>query len=150
LAPLSDAAAPAYRNFPLAGVMTSGQPTAAALETLAAQGYATVIDLRAASEERGFDEAATVEKLGMKYASLPIAGADGVTYENARALDRLLAEAQGPVLLHCSTANRAGAMLALRARMRGDGVDAALALGVRGGVTGLKPVVERVLQESPR
>ncbi len=150
LAPLSDAAAPAYRNFPLAGVMTSGQPTAAALETLAAQGYATVIDLRAASEERGFDEAATVEKLGMKYASLPIAGADGVTYENARALDRLLAEAQGPVLLHCSTANRAGAMLALRARMRGDGVDAALALGVRSGVTGLKPVVERVLQESPR
>jgi uncharacterized protein (TIGR01244 family) len=150
VAPRSDAAAPPHRNFPLASVMTAGQPTAAALEALATQGYVTVIDLRAASEERGFDEAGTVEKLGMKYVSLPVAGAEDVTYENARMLNRLLAEAHGPVLLHCSTANRAGAMLALSARMRGESADAALALGVRGGMTGLRPVVERALQGPPR
>ena len=149
VAPLSDTSVPPNRNFPLAGVATAGQPSATGLAAIAKQGYATVVDLRAEQEERGFDEMGTVEKLGMKYVSLPIDGAKGVTYANAQALDRILADSTGPVLLHCASANRAGAMLALRARLQGADADAALALGVRGGVTGLKPVVERLLREPP-
>lgn len=138
------------RHEPLPGITTAGQPSAANLEAIAKAGYKAVIDLRALAEDRGFDERATVERLGMSYASLPIDGAAGVTYENAAELDRLLAELPKPVLLHCSSANRAGALLALRARRNGVDSAAALELGVASGLAGLKPAVEKKLAEDPQ
>jgi hypothetical protein len=53
------------------------------------------------------------------------------------------------VLLHCASANRAGALLALRAKLEGADDDTALALGVAGGVTGLKATVEERLAQGP-
>ena len=103
------------RHEPLPGITTAGQPSAAALEAAADAGYKTVIDLRGPAEDRGFDERVAVQRLGMNYVSLPVDGAAGVTYENAAELDRVLAELPKPVLLHCSSGNRAGALLALRA-----------------------------------
>lgn len=135
------------RHEPLTGITTAGQPSAAALENAAQAGFKTVIDLRGVAEERGFDERATVERLGMRYVNLPIEGAAAVTYENAAALDRLLAELPKPILLHCSTANRAGAMLALRAKHNGADNAAALELGVAAGLVGLKATVEQKLAE---
>lgn len=37
----------------------------------------SVIDLRALTEDRGFDQKAAVEGLGMSYVNLPVAGAGG-------------------------------------------------------------------------
>ena len=134
---------------PLEGITTGGQPSAEALAAIAERGFTAVIDLRGADEDRGFDEATTVEGLGMSYISLPVSGAGGVSYENANALDKILAEIDGPVLLHCASSNRVGALLALRARINGADDDEALALGVDAGLKSLQPVVEQVLSTSP-
>jgi uncharacterized protein (TIGR01244 family) len=137
------------RAEPLEGITTAGQPSAEALAELAKQGYVTVIDLRGVEEDRGFDEAATVEGLGMSYIQLPVSGADDVSYENANALDRILSDLHGPVLLHCSSSNRVGALLALRAKLNGADEDEALALGKKAGLTRLQPTVEEVLSKAP-
>jgi uncharacterized protein (TIGR01244 family) len=135
------------RHDPLEGIATAGQPSAAQLAAGAASGFKTVIDLRGSDEDRGMDEKAVIEGLGMSYITLPVEGGAGVTYANAAALDRLLAQVEGPVLIHCSTGNRAGALLALRAKLNGADAESALALGVAGGVTGLKQVVEQKLAQ---
>jgi uncharacterized protein (TIGR01244 family) len=133
------------RHDALDGITTAGQPSEAALTAIAAAGYKSVIDLRGANEDRGLDEKKTVELLGMSYVSLPVEGAAGVSYANASALDKLLAELPKPVLVHCSTGNRAGALLALRAKANGADAQAALELGLANGLVGLKPVVEEKL-----
>jgi uncharacterized protein (TIGR01244 family) len=135
------------RKDPLAGITTAGQPSADQLAAAAKSGIKTVIDLRGVSEDRGMDERSTVEKLGMSYVTLPVEGGNGVTYANATALDKLLASAKGPVLVHCATGNRAGALLALRGKLKGADNDSALALGVASGLTGLKPAVEKKLAQ---
>jgi len=136
------------RKDPLEGITTAAQPSAAQLAGAAEAGFKTVIDLRGAKEDRGMeDEQSTVEHLGMSYISLPIEGSDGVSYTNAAALDKLLAGAEGPVLIHCASGNRAGALLALRDKLAGADNSSALALGVASGLTGLKPTVEQKLAQ---
>ena len=131
----------------LEGITTAGQPGAADFAAIAAAGYKSVIDLRGPGEDRGLDEPATVEGLGMEYASLAVDGAGGITYAKAEELDRLLAGMPKPVLLHCASSNRVGALLALRARAQGANRDAALELGLATGLGSLKPVVEQKLGE---
>jgi uncharacterized protein (TIGR01244 family) len=133
------------RHDAVKGITTAGQPSAEALSTAAKAGYKTVIDLRPESEDHGFDEKKTVETLGMSYVRLPVAGAAGVTYANAAALDKLLRELPQPVLVHCSSSNRVGALLALRAKLGGADDKAALDAGVASGLAGLKPAVEQKL-----
>ena len=107
------------RAEPLENVTTSGQPDTESLKALAESGYTAVIDLRGAQEDRGISEQSTVEDLGMTYLSLPVSGASDVTFENAEALNRLLSEIEGPILLHCGSSNRVGALLALREKLNG-------------------------------
>ena len=130
---------------PVDGVTSAGQPDEAALEVFADAGYATVIDLRGEGEDRGFDEAAVVEGLGLHYVALPIENGDAVSFENARKLDELLQQYPGPVLVHCGSGNRVGALLALRASLGGADDDSALALGREGGLTGLESLVQERL-----
>ena len=134
------------RHDALAGITTAGQPSAAALSAVAAAGYKSVIDLRTPKEDRGLDEKKTVEDLGMRYINLPVSGADDISFKNADELDKLLAAAPKPVLLHCSTSNRVGALLALRAELKGTDRDKALELGIASGLGSLKPVVEKKLE----
>jgi len=133
------------RHDAVKGITTAGQPSADALSAAAKAGYKTVIDLRPESEDHGFDEKKTVEGLGMSYVSLPVAGAPGVTYANATALDKILRDAPKPVLLHCSSSNRVGALLALRAKLGGADDKAALEVGAASGLAALKPAVEQKL-----
>lgn len=93
------------------------------------------------------DEAAEVAALGMQYVSLPIAGGDDVTFENAAALDKILADTDGPVLLHCASGNRVGALFALSAKLAGATNEEALAAGKVAGLTRLEGVVKERLQE---
>jgi uncharacterized protein (TIGR01244 family) len=135
------------RADPLPSVTTSGQPDQAALQQLAKAGYTTVIDLRSADEDRGFDEQNAVEGLGMNYISLPIKGASAITYENASLLDEALSGVDGPVLLHCATSNRVGALLSLREHMHGASPEQSLELGTEAGLKGLRETVEARLAE---
>jgi uncharacterized protein (TIGR01244 family) len=126
----------------------SAQPSAEALVKLPASGVRTVINLRPASEVPELDEKSVVEKAGMKYLSLPIAGAAGLTRENVTAFDRLMADAgEGKVLMHCASGNRVGAMMALRARwIQGKSAEEALVIGKSSGLKGLEGDVRGLLQ----
>lgn len=129
---------------PVDGITSAGQPDEAAFRIFADSGYAAVIDLRTDGEDRGLDEKAFVQELGMDYVSLPI-GRDGISFENARALDELLNAYDKPVLVHCASGNRVGALLALRASLGGADDETAMALGRQGGLTGLEPKVRSIL-----
>lgn len=95
--------------FPLPGIMTAGQPTGEQIQLLAEEGYHTVIDLRAADEPRGFDEREAARESGLVYINVPVAPA---TLDQAT-IDRFLAAmraAQKPMIIHCGTGSRAGAL----------------------------------------
>ncbi|OAG68544.1 fused DSP-PTPase phosphatase/NAD kinase-like protein [Xanthomonas floridensis] len=132
-------------------VISSGQPTHAQLRAAAARGITTVIDLRAPDEPRGYDETTAAEALGLRYVRLPIRNADALTPEAVRALQRILRQQTGgPVLLHCASGNRAGALLALLAAREGASTEQALQLGREAGMQpSLEPAVHRQLQPAP-
>lgn len=129
------------------GITSSAQPNKAALKVFAESGYVAVVDLRRDSENRGLDERAEVEKLGLDYVQLPIDGGDGVTFENAGKLEQILAGYDGPVLVHCGSGNRVGAVLALRESLNGADDDDALEYGKSAGLTGHEAIVRQRLEE---
>jgi uncharacterized protein (TIGR01244 family) len=125
--------------------VASGQPDAAMLQAISEAGFSAVVDMRASDEERGFDERKEIERLGMAYVLLPIGSADDITLDNAAVLDQILAENKGPVLLHCASGNRVGALYALREKLHGASNDEALAVGKAAGMTRLELVVRERL-----
>ena len=127
-------------------LLTGGQPDAQQLQDAAKAGVTTVIDLRAPQEDRGYDEQAAAEKLGLRYVRLPINGAGDINEANARTLHNLLKQDAGTTLLHCASGNRVGALLALaRARVDGASGEDALQFGRAAGLGSLEPVVHREL-----
>ena len=131
---------------PRPDLITAGQPSAQQLRDAAANGVTTVIDLRKPDEDRGYDEAALAEQLGLRYVRLPIAGVGDITEANARTLDRLLKQDGGKTLLHCASSNRTGALLSLiEARINGASVDDALKFGRDAGMTSLEPAARAAL-----
>ena len=135
---------------PVDGITSAGQPDKAALEVFADSGYVTVIDMRGRDEARGFEEAAFVEELGLQYVAFPIESEDDISFAKARQLDELLRENPGPVLVHCASGNRVGALLALRASIHGADDEEALRLGREGGLTRLEVVVRERLAAGDR
>ncbi len=130
---------------PVDGISAAGQPDQAAFEVFANSGYTTVIDLRGEQENRGLDEPAIVESLGMKYVLFPITGHDAISFENAAKLDELIKGADGPVLVHCASSNRVGALLALSKSLAGADADEAMSYGVDGGLSSLTTTVQSLL-----
>lgn len=136
-----------YRFEPAEAITAAGQPNENGLKELADSGYAAVIDLRAEGEDRGLDEKAVVESLGMDYISLPIEGRGAISFENAAKLDRILGKYEEPVLVHCGSSNRVGALFALREKMHGADDENALAFGKSAGMTSLEDTVKLRLAE---
>ncbi len=127
-------------------VLTGGKPTAEALKQAQAQGLAKVVNLCPHSEDLGFDEPALVAALGMTYDNIPVAGGGDLTRANAERLARSLAEATGPVLVHCMSSNRVGALFALKAHwLDGMSIDDALAVGRAHGLRAMEPAVRQLL-----
>lgn len=129
---------------PVEGISAAGQPDEAQLKVFADSGYAAIIDLRTDGEDRGFDEPAVVEGLGMAYVSLPI-GRDDITIEKARELDALISAYDAPVLVHCASSNRVGALLALQKFDATGDVDASLETGRAGGLSSLEGKVKEAM-----
>ena len=127
--------------------ISTGQPSEETLSLARDAGFVAVIDMRTESEDRGFNEAAAVSALGMEYIQLPVAGAQGTTFENAAALDDILAGIDGPVLMHCASGNRVGALIALRESANGASADDAIAAGKAAGLTRLEARVTELLTE---
>lgn len=131
---------------PMPGLYTAGQPAPADWAAIKARGVRMVINLRMPGELQGRDEAAEVRLAGLEYVEIPVAGADGITPDNARALHAALAPAHGGVLVHCASGNRAGALLALeQAEQDGLPKGAALALGRKAGMTSTEAKLRQAL-----
>ncbi|MBI3649574.1 MAG: protein tyrosine phosphatase family protein [Acidobacteria bacterium] len=89
---------------------TAAQPNDAAFAKLAADGFHAVLNLRTANE--GVDlkhEQELVEKAGMKYFNVPVTST-APSAENVEAFMKVVKDkANHPLLIHCASANRAGA-----------------------------------------
>lgn len=120
-----------------AGLLVGGQPTAEHLQAIQEAGYRMVVSLRADGERGDEGEPALVERLGMKFVSIPVGGPPGLTEDNARTLHKTLSEEDVlPAVVHCGTGERAAALLGLRAfvvdRVQPEAaVDVAKSLGMK-------------------
>ena len=124
-----------------------GQPSAADLEAAAAAGVTTVVSLRTEGEPGSEGERETVERVGMSFVSIPVAGAEDLTEANARALDEAL-DASASTILHCGSGNRAGSLLGLRAYVtEGASGDEAMRIATEAGMTRLTDALRATLTE---
>lgn len=152
-APAQPADAPTLLNArePLPGVRTGGVPEDPAIfRILADEGVRLFVDLRSAKDPIG-DAPAAAAAAGLAYVAIPIAGEADLDLGAARALDALLDDpARGPAVVACSSGNRSGALLAVRAFWL-DRLPAeeALELGRRAGLTRLEPSVRTLLGLPP-
>lgn len=129
---------------PRDGVVSGGQPSLEQLHLAKEAGFATVINLRTEGEKGTKKD--VIEGLGFAYHSLPISGSD-LNETSARALWNLLEESEGPILLHCGSGNRVGALFALGAfYIEGQSAEEALAYGQATGLTRLEPRVREILE----
>lgn len=132
-------------------LLAGGQPDASTLAALKAAGVRQVLNLRPAAEDPSFDTAAVAGQLGFVYHALPINGPAGLTLDNVRRFDALLATiGDAPTLVHCASGNRVGALFALRAAwLHGKTADEAMAEGARAGLTQMAAAVAPLLASGP-
>jgi uncharacterized protein (TIGR01244 family) len=131
---------------PVPGVVAAGRLQADDLDGLKQAGIRHIIDLTLDAETPHFNEAKLVRAAGMRYSNLPLRGAADLTRDNVIAFDELMLSAERPVLVHCSSANRVGAIAALRAAwVEGKSEEEAIAIGKAWGLKALEPDVrERI------
>ena len=98
------------RLHTLGGVFLASQPAPADFEQAHMGGVRTVLDIRYDSETPDFDERAFVEGLGMTYLHRPWNGPDELTDDVFDDLRGALRDVEKPVLFHCASANRVGAI----------------------------------------
>ncbi len=130
-------------------LLVGGQPTPEHLKAIAEAGYRTVISLRTEGEPASEGERDAVEALGMRFVSIPVKGADGLTPQNAQALAiELAAIDTAPAVLHCGTGNRAAALLGLKEFLV-DGVEAdeAIEFAKELRMTSLESALREVIQQ---
>lgn len=96
-------------SLPEPGLLAAGQPTGEQIQLAAEDGYRTVIDLRPVDEPRGYDEPGAAKANGLAYVNIPVtpASLDQATIDKFLETMR---KAERPVLLHCATSNRVGAL----------------------------------------
>lgn len=128
------------------GLLSAGQPTEPQLRALAAQGLRAVLNLRDATEHDEAGERTLCLDLAVDYLQLPIGGIEALDFGNARKLDAALGALPRPLLIHCASGNRVGALLALRHFLaHGDG-DAAMRYGAVAGMSGAASRVRTLLE----
>ena len=121
-------------------IAISGLIGAGGAEALASHGFKTVIDLRTANEGTA-DEKALIDRHGMIYINIPMTVA-GISQEQLTSFTRALEASQTPILIHCGSGNRAGAMWASYQIMKGMDPEKALEAGRKAGMR--PPMEEKV------
>jgi uncharacterized protein (TIGR01244 family) len=137
-------------RFPESRRVVSGTIDEMHIQALKDAGIKHVVSLRRAEENPQFDEAKAVAAHGLKFHALPIKGPQSLTLDNAQTLDHILNEVgHEPALLHCSSGNRVGALIALREGwIKGKSVEDAIETGKRWGLGGLESAVREALSSS--
>ena len=139
------ASIPAYRLL-RPGLAVAGQPTPQTLAKLEDMGFRTVVNLRT-EKEGAAEERAVVEAQGLRYVWVPVTP-DSFSLADVEAVQKALHDpSSGPVLLHCGTSNRVGAVWAAIQSREGKTLDEALAAGRAAGLQNpqMEAAVRRVL-----
>ena len=98
------------RIHTLGSVFLASQPQPEDFEHASQGGIQTVVNLRKASEV-DWDEPSVVADLGMQYHSVPFKSPEELTDAVFDEVRKLLNDAENkPLLLHCASANRVGAV----------------------------------------
>ncbi len=129
--------------------ITAGQPSLDALRQLKAQGFKTVVSLRAESEGPA-EEPDIVRGLGLRFVRIPVTLAT-LSVQDADQVAAVLDDPESsPVLLHCTSSNRVGAMWALIQARKGKPIEEALSDGKVAGLSNatLIETVKRLASES--
>ncbi len=113
-------------------IATSGILDGKAIQELIKHNFHTVIDLRTVQE--GADkERIALKKTDMEYFNIPVTR-EGIDESQLAAFKEVLAQASSPILLHCSTGNRAGAMWTVYQLSEGIPADRAFKEGRSAGM----------------
>jgi uncharacterized protein (TIGR01244 family) len=147
-APITATPSGVVLHRPKPGIYSAGQPVAEDWAAIADAGVRTVVNLRTPAEMKARDERAEVAAAGMRYIEIPIDGVGGITQENARRLSAAMADAKGEILIHCATANRAGALLAVALAQQGMATEDALAIGRNAGMKSTEARAIQAIAES--
>ena len=137
------------RQVPFDSVLTGGQPTVGQIKKAAETGFKAVINLRTDDELPDPDQELTwVEGCGMKYIHIPVAVTEGFTPQNARVFADTLSKPENyPLIIHCKSGERVGAMFALKVfHIDEKEIEEALLIGERAGLIKLAPVVKQILE----
>ena len=134
------------------GLAAAGVPSAEALASLKARGFKTVIDLRGVTEPGVAEEEATVRAQGLRYVHVPVSPST-FSLGDVEAVARVLDDAEAaPVLLHCTSSNRVGAVWAVIQVQKGVTLEAAEAEGRKFGLKSeaMVEAMKRVAAEAGR
>lgn len=135
---------------PKPDILACGMPSDQDLQDVAKKGIKTIINL-CPQEETPSGEATSVEQLGMTYINIPIRGPQDLSREAAKQLAAVMDDcSQHPLLIHCRSANRVGALIALKEYwFEGKSEADALATGRSAGMTKLEAGVMAIMRQQP-
>ncbi len=100
-----------FGTCPVPGIGAAGQLGPGAWDALAKAGVRTVVDLRAPNEPRGYDEPAAAKAVGLDYVALPVTQLTLTDAQFDALRDMLRDAARRPIVVHCASSNRVGALL---------------------------------------
>ena len=133
--------------WPETDVLVGGQPTKDDFVNAKDAGFKTVINVRGLGEEGTDWEPPFLAELGLQYRHIPVAGPMDITKDKASLLRQTMEDSERPILIHCASGNRVGALFAVHAfETLGLTQDQALQIGCDAGLTKLKPFVEGLLR----
>ena len=114
-APFGGAVSPIIINYNRAApyVGTAGLLGEGGVAEAAQLGFKTIIDLRSPAEPNQPAEAGLVADAGLTYISIPIARGAPTEAQIAQLTDLMEDRTAFPILLHCASANRVGALWTL-------------------------------------
>lgn len=117
-------------------IYLGGQPSPKDFSDAARDGsLRSVLNYRRAEESTGFDEPALLAGLGLEYHHLPYNGAAELTDEVFDGTFRIIESAPRPLMIHCASGNRVGAVwMAWRQLRDGYTEEEALAEARRAGL----------------
>ncbi|SEQ78217.1 TIGR01244 family protein [Nitrosomonas sp. Nm51] len=121
-------------------VATSGLIGDGGAPLLAAHGFKTVIDMRTANEGTR-EEKALVEGAALIYVNIPMTVAN-ISKEHVEAFTEAMNNSPKPVLVHCGSGNRAGAIWASYLISQGADIEEAVEAGRKAGMR--PPMEEKV------
>lgn len=105
---------------------------------LAEHGFKTIIDLRTPAEGTN-EEKQAAETVSIHYINIPVTS-EGITQKQLTAFTKAVENTTKPVIVHCASGNRAGAMWAAYRISQGAAPEIAIE---EGKAAGMKPEMEQ-------